>query len=129
MPTRPIPPHAQLNLPGLDWVSHGLDRMRVLRSLVDGSIGPTEAQDAPRSLIDSAEVLGFQRNEPCPVCGKPTLYGVYWVYGEQLGERSGTARAAAEITAFIDSGVHLDVHEVEVCTSCRWNHLVRSARL
>ncbi|MDY6049440.1 MAG: DUF5318 family protein [Corynebacterium sp.] len=115
----------RLELPASQWVSYGLARLRVLQH----PLARSEACDAPRQLLDSAEVLGFPRDEPCPVCGRNTLWGVYWVFGSELGERSGTARAASEIETLVQQGIPVEVHEVEVCASCGWNYLLRSAQL
>lgn len=51
---------------------------------------------------------------------------VKWIYGEQLGRRSATARSEEEIAQFAAQGP-VDVHLVEVCVSCRWNYLLSTA--
>jgi hypothetical protein len=50
------------------------------------------------------------------------------VYGDGIGDYSGSARNAAQLEALARAYPDFAVHEVEVCCACGWNHLVRSFR-
>ena len=46
--------------------------------------------------------------------------------GDRLGPVSGSTRSADEIARLDDAAGEFTVHVVEVCRTCRWNHLVQS---
>ena len=50
------------------------------------------------------------------------------MYGDAIGDLSGTARSAAQLARLDAERPDFAVHEVEVCRSCGWNHLLRSYR-
>jgi hypothetical protein len=51
------------------------------------------------------------------------LVAVTYVYGDELGESSGRARAQSELVALSQRHAELRVFVVEVCRACSWNHL------
>lgn len=55
------------------------------------------------------------------------MRNILWVYGEDLGRRSGSARSEAEIEELIHEVGPFTVHKVEVCGTCRWNHLLSTS--
>lgn len=88
---------------------------------------PDDVCDAPKELVRAALDVGVDVGRPCPVCTRP-LREVTWVFGASLGALSGTPRTAVQLAALAVRRPEFDVHEVEVCTGCRWNHLLRSWR-
>ncbi len=84
--------------------------------------------DAGVFLKRAAEAYGGQTDRTCPICRKEQLWQVSWVYGDDIGDYSGSARNEAQLEALARSYPDFAVHEVEVCRACGWNHLVRSYR-
>lgn len=115
-----------------DVVDHALARRALLRSIYGGGLFATTSSydvcDASRFLTQAAEAYGVHTERSCPICRKQRLWEVAWVYGDDIGDYSGSARSAAQLEALARAYPDFAVHEVEVCLSCRWNHLVRSYR-
>lgn len=111
----------------MPWVSHGLSRMRLIRDYKAGLVSSESVQDADFLLVTAATFHGYPREGRCPICDDDTLRTVYWVYGDELKNHAGTARSLEEIDAFAAEGLTFDLHEVEVCTSCKWNYLLRTS--
>lgn len=83
-----------------------------------------DACDADFILRAAAEHHGTDAGRDCPVCGA-ALREVKWVYSEKLGRRTGTARSTEEIERMVGEVGPVTVHFVEVCRSCKWNHLLK----
>ncbi|MFN7242934.1 MAG: DUF5318 family protein, partial [Dietzia cercidiphylli] len=76
--------------------------------------------------LRAASFHGVETGTVCPVCRKENLTEVSWVFGDDLGAASGSARSADEIEQLALTHDAFTVHVVEVCRSCSWNHLVES---
>lgn len=113
-----------------DVVDHALARRALLRSLYGGGLFTTTSSydvcDAGVFLVRAAEAYGVVTDRTCPICRRQPLREVAWVYGDAIGDYSGSARNAAQLEALDRTYPEFSVHEVEVCAGCRWNHLVRS---
>lgn len=107
-------------------VDFALRRRGVLAALREGSLGLGEACDADVYLLRAAGFHGAVTETLCPVCRKEKLAEVSWVFGDDLGAASGSARGADEIEQLALTHDAFTVHVVEVCRSCSWNHLVES---
>lgn len=118
-------------------VSHRWTRARVLRQYEAGLVRAEDLCDADFLLVTAAKFHGVDVDRDCPVCRAPGLREVRWIYGDTLGPRSGTARSEEEIAAItkelagqrVPHGKdgEVAVHLVEVCPTCRWNHLLSTA--
>ena len=115
-----------------DVVDHALARRALLASLYGGGLFATTSSydvcDASPFLKRAAEAYGAQTTRTCPVCRKDLLRQVSWVYGDAIGDYSGSARSERQLEALAEAYPDFAVHEVEVCCRCDWNHLVRSYR-
>jgi hypothetical protein len=49
-----------------------------------------------------------------------------YAFGEQLGQYSGRIKSTAELDEMQSNFGEYLVRVVEVCTSCRWNFMIRS---
>ncbi len=107
-------------------VDFALRRRGVLAELREGGLSLREVCDADVYLQRAAGFHGVGTETVCPVCRKENLTEVSWVFGEDLGSASGSARGADEIGQLALSHDAFTVHVVEVCRSCSWNHLVLS---
>ncbi|WP_414646315.1 DUF5318 family protein [Corynebacterium sp. UBA2622] len=105
-------------------ISHEWERRATLREYMRGRVPADELCDADFLLRAAARYHGVPSDRPCPVCGRE-MSVVAWVYGDNLGRRSGTARSEEEIDALVGEVGPITVHTVEVCVHCRWNHLLR----
>src|SRR5699024_105693 len=85
-----------------------------------------EVCDADVYLLRAAGFHGVPTETACPVCRKENLAEVSWIFGDDLGSASGSARGADEIHQLALAHDAFTVHVVEVCRSCSWNFLVES---
>ena len=111
-----------------DVVDHALARRAVLADLCTGRVTTTDVCDASPYLGRAAKAYGVRTDRTCPVCRREPLWEVPWVYGDALGDASGSARSLAQVRALAARHPEFRVYEVEVCHECGWNHLVRSWR-
>ncbi|PMC64749.1 hypothetical protein CJ203_03570 [Corynebacterium tuscaniense] len=108
-------------------VSHEWERRMTLREFHAGRIPQAELCDADFLLKAAGEHHGTDSTRPCPIC-ESVMQDVLWIYGDNLGRRSGTARSEAEIEEITAQVGPITVHRVEVCRHCGWNHLLTEAR-
>jgi len=107
-------------------VDYALRRKSVLAAVSGGRTGVDEVCDAGAYLLRAARFHGRVGEVICPICRKEPLTLVSWVFGERLGRVSGSARTIEELERLAAVQEEFTVHEVEVCRTCGWNHLVRS---
>lgn len=99
----------------------------LLRDVQAGRVRREDVCDADFLLKAAGNHHGVDSARPCPICGD-VMRDVLWIYGENLGRRSGTARSEDEIDAIAADMGPMTVHRVEVCGRCGWNHLLTEAR-
>lgn len=108
-------------------IDHTLQRRNALASLVLTATGASDHLDPHPHLLRAAKNHGVPAGMPCPWCkAKDELCTLNYVYGDELGPYSGRIRNQGEIAEMARSHGRFRVYTVEVCTSCGWNHLVRS---
>ncbi len=107
-------------------VDYALQRRALLADVGAGRVPSTDACDAGTYLLQAASFHGRATTRTCPLCRKEPVVEVLWIFGERLGSASGSARSPDEISRLADALSEFTVHVVEVCRSCRWNHLVQS---
>ena len=107
-------------------MDYGLRRRSLLVELRAGRVGTDEVCDAGPYLLTAAKFHGEPSEDNCPVCRKEPLTLVSWVYGDELKHVAGSARSASELARMSQLFGEFNVYVVEVCRTCRWNHLVRS---
>lgn len=107
-------------------VSHRWQRRMVLRAWQQGEVDRDSVCDADFLLVEASKYHGYPADRPCPVCGQETLREVNWIHGDRLGRRTNTARKEDEIVRLVNEVGEVTVHLVEVCTVCRWNHLLET---
>ena len=108
------------------FVDYRLQRRAVLQSLQHGATSTTEVCDAHPHLLRAATFHGEPVQRPCPICRRPRLAFLRYVYSDELGQYSGRLRTAAEVVEMASQYGQLRVFVVEVCRGCAWNHLVAS---
>ncbi|MEJ5918718.1 MULTISPECIES: DUF5318 family protein [unclassified Corynebacterium] len=110
-----------------DEVDHTLVRNNALAQWRAGEIATRSLCDADSRLVAAARFHGQKATHVCPVCRKRDLRLVSWVFGQNLGRRSGTACSQSELEALVAQYGDCTVKQVEVCPDCRWNFIVRTA--
>jgi hypothetical protein len=108
------------------FVSYSLQRRAALHALRRGSVSGDEVCDAHPHLLLAATHHGEPISRRCPVCRRPRLALLRYVYSDELGQYSGRLRTAGEVVTMAGEYGHLSVYVVEVCRDCRWNHLMAS---
>ncbi|WP_344779967.1 DUF5318 family protein [Gordonia caeni] len=107
-------------------VDYALAKRSKLAEVRAGRVSVDEVCDADPYLLRAAQFHGLGSEQACPVCRKEQVTLVSWIFGKSLGRASGSARTPAEITRLAARTGEFSVHVVEVCRTCRWNHLIRS---
>jgi len=110
-----------------DEVDHTLARNRELARWRDGETPVTRLRDADSRLVAAARFHGVPAPSACPLCRNDDVRLVSWIFGENLGHRSGTACGTSELDAIVAENGPCTVQVVEVCPNCRWNYRVRTA--
>ncbi len=110
-----------------DEVSYALQRRATLEALRR----PTRAMepnacDAEPILVRSALHHGELSKDSCPICNHHRLLNLNYVFGDQLGQYSGRIKSTEELHEMQDEFGEFKVCVVEVCTECRWNHMIKS---
>ncbi|MFW6598985.1 DUF5318 family protein [Propionibacteriaceae bacterium Y2011] len=111
-----------------DVVSYALQRRSTLEALRRPSrmLGRADACDADPMLVRAALHHGEHADRPCPICSVDHLLLLHYVFGEQLGQYSGRIKRTKELAEMQDEVGEFKVVVVEVCTECRWNHMIES---
>ena len=107
-------------------VDYALQRRARLSSVHAGRTAVAEVCDASPYLLRAAKFHGRPSTTMCPICRKEQVTLVSWVFGDRLGQVSGSARSNDEIARLATTAEEFSVHVVEVCRTCSWNHLVQS---
>ena len=110
-----------------DEVGHTLLRNAELARWRNGEVPAAKLRDADPRLVAAARFHGEPAGATCPLCRNGDLRLVSWVFGENLGHRSGTACGASELDHLVAERGPCTVQTVEVCPECRWNFRVRTA--
>lgn len=107
-------------------VDYALRRRALLADFHAGRVGTSEVCDAGPYLLRAAKFHGQPSEVTCPVCRKEPVTQVSWVFGDELKHASGSARTPDELARMVNLFEEFNVHVVEVCRTCGWNHLVQS---
>lgn len=107
-------------------IDYALARRAVLAELFSGRVSTTDVCDAHPYLLRAAKFHGEPSDRVCPVCRREPLTHVTYVYGDELGALSGSARATAQLAGMARKYGEFSVYVVEVCRGCGWNHLTTS---
>lgn len=108
-------------------IDYRLARRQLLRALRGGDVSRGDVCDAQRELLRVAANHSRRATVPCPVCGESTLRLVRFVFAPRLpaGGRVVEDRKHLEKLAQRYGGrPNVRTYTVEVCLSCRWNHLI-----
>jgi hypothetical protein len=105
-------------------VDYSLRKRALLRDVYSGRVGTYEVCDASPYLKSAARFHGEPTEERCPICRRENVTLVHYIYGDELKQSAGQARALAELPVLAMTLQEFQVYVVEVCRGCSWNHLV-----
>lgn len=111
------------------FVDYALQRRALLAQVARGLATIDDVCDASPYLVRAAKFHGVPTTTTCPMCRKELLTHVFWIYGDQLGARAGSARSPKELDMLASELNEFSVYQVEVCRTCSWNHLIASFML
>ncbi|MFW0788090.1 DUF5318 family protein [Gordonia sp. CPCC 205333] len=109
-----------------ELIDYALTRKSVLSDVYAGRVAVSEVCDANPYLLRAAKFHGAASDITCPICRKEKVTMVSWIFGDKLGQASGSARSTEELDRMAAVHEEFSVHVVEVCRTCHWNHLVQS---
>lgn len=110
-------------------VDYQLARRRVLRRFRAGELQRNDVCDAQRELMRVAHECSETVRRRCPICDVPGLRIVRFVFGPRLPPGGRCVVPGQELTKLAQRSGEHRCYVVEVCVSCRWNHLQRVAVL
>lgn len=110
-------------------VDYRLDRRRVLRQFNKGVVERAEICDAQPELLRVARDYSQPARTACPVCDERTLRHVRFVFGPRLPQGGRCINSPAELERLALKAGEYWCYLVEVCVSCRWNHLLTHSLL
>ncbi len=105
-------------------VDYSLQRRALLRDVYSGRVAGYEVCDASPYLKSAARFHGEATDVHCPVCRRDNLTLVHYIYGDELKNSAGQARARSELPVLAMTLREFQVFVVEVCRTCGWNHLI-----
>lgn len=107
-------------------IDYRLAREATLTAWREGDLSTAQVCDAQRELRRNAEFCGVDLAAPCPVCDGEELVEVTYVFGPRLPKHGRCVTSDREMARLAARKSTSQGYVVEVCTSCGWNHLVRS---
>ena len=110
-------------------IEYKLARRHLVNEFRRGRLGRRDVCDAHPELIRAADAVGAKLVEPCPICDEASLVSVSYVFGGRLPSFGRCITKVKELDQFAKQRGDYSCYVVEVCTSCRWNHLIRMFRL
>ena len=112
-------------LKGLGQIEYRLARDVAVREYQRGRLSRLDICDAQPELLRVAANLGRATEVDCPICEETKLVYVSFAFGPRLPPSGRALGSLAELNTLARSGDDVAFYVVEVCTECRWNHLLR----
>ena len=110
---------------GLGQVEYRLQRDSAVREYQRGRLSRLDICDAQPELLRVAQHLGRPTEVDCPICEDTKLVHVSFAFGPRLPPSGRPLASNAELLSMARSKDEVAFYVVEVCTACRWNHLLR----
>jgi hypothetical protein len=110
---------------GRGVVDHRLARRALINEYRRGRLRQDQVCDAHPELIRAAREVGSVTATTCPICEDNHLALVTYVFGPRLPAFGRCVSTKKELSALNRRPEHLSAYVVEVCTGCRWHHLLR----
>ena len=113
--------------PGLPGeIDYRLARQSVISEYRKGRVAQHEVCDAHPELIRAARNVGEESSRTCPICEEAKVVLVSYLFGPGMPAHGRCVTTKDELKRLSRGGAELACYVVEVCPSCRWNHLART---
>ena len=110
-------------------VDYRFARRQLLSRYRSGELTRADVCDAQSELMRIALNCSQRSTVACPVCAESTLRVVRFVFGPRLPPGGRPVNTRAELLKLGSERAGRRCFTVEVCTTCRWNHLLQLAPL
>jgi hypothetical protein len=110
-------------------VDYRFARRQLLQRYRSGELDRSDVCDAQAELMRIALNCSQGSTVACPVCAESTLRVVRFVFGPRLPPGGRVVNTRAELRKLSSERSGRRCYTVEVCTGCRWNHLLQVAPL
>ena len=110
-------------------VDYRFARRQLLARFRSGELSSHDVCDAQSELMRIALHCSSGSTVPCPVCAASTLRIVRFVFGSRMPPGGRPVASRSELAKLATDKGDRRCYTVEVCTSCRWNHLLQVAPL
>ena len=111
--------------PGEASVEYRLVRDAKARAVRTGRMSAEDVCDAHPELLRAAKHIGRPTKERCPVCDDAVTVEVTYVFGAKLPAGGTCPGTPAELKALLKREEPVQAYTVEVCTACKFHHLLR----
>lgn len=119
-----MPPAASNSAGGS--INFKLARERAIMAYKNGEATRSEVCDAQSELMRNARECGTDTGVVCPICHVNNLVEVLYVFGPRLPAAGRCIVTEGDLERIRRRKGNFTAYDVEVCTSCKWNHLLRT---
>lgn len=106
-------------------VEYRLLRDSIAKAVRLGKVSQEDVCDAHPELVRAATNLGRKTGDLCPVCGQRETVEVTYVFGAKLPPGGTCPATKTELNKLLRREEPVQAYAVEVCTDCRFHHLLR----
>jgi hypothetical protein len=114
---------------GPGQIDYRLIRKHTIDEFRRGRLSKADVCDAQPELLRAARNCGRVSQQVCPICDDEQLVLVSFVFGPRLPAHGRCITTAKELDRLGRRVDELACYVVEVCSSCAWNHLLRTFSL
>jgi hypothetical protein len=107
----------------LGVVDYTLAKRALLRNVRRGLVSVLDICDAHPELMRAARHVGEETSRSCPICDRPGLRRLAYVYADELKRDNGRVWAIDQALALAARCRNGTCYVVEVCMGCSWNYL------
>ena len=107
-------------------VSYMLARRARIKEYRKGTISRSDVCDAHPELLRVGMHHGKPRETKCPVCTERSLCNISYVFGTRLPAQGRVITSVGDMERIKKRKGTFTCYIVEICTTCRWNHLLRA---
>lgn len=106
-------------------VEYRLLRDALAKAVRTGKVNREDACDAHPELVRAGTNLGRKTGELCPICESIETVEVTYVFGAKLPPGGTCPSTKTELNRLLRREEPVQAYTVEVCTACRFHHLLR----
>ena len=107
-------------------IDYRMARERTLNAYKSGEATRSEVCDAQSELMRNAVNCGVPLGYRCPICQANSLVEVLYVFGPRLPAGGRCIVTNKDLERIRRWDGEFTAYDVEVCTDCGWNHLLRT---